>query len=356
MVPIVKARLQMNESVLGTVMLALGLGAMASMPIAGFLIQKIGSRTLMLLSSIFLMITVPFISTAPSPVLTGVALFLFGAFLGGIDIAMNSQAVAVENAGGKPVMAGFHAMYSVGGLLGAAIISVLLGFGIPVFLCGLSVSLILFVVMFSQKNNFLSRKYDAHQSDGGFTLRSPKLLLLGIFCFIVFLVEGAMLDWSAVLLKTGHHFTEATAGLAFACFSVAMAAGRFTGNYLNRVMGPRLILQSGSLLCAAGYLVLALIPHSRFFPSPIIGSILIGLGASNVVPVLFSAAGKIPGMPPGIAIASVATLGYTGLLVGPAFIGYAAHYTGLPAALCAVGILMLPIALFGHVAIKTKKP
>lgn len=354
MVPLVKARLSISDSVLGTIMLALGFGAMFSMPIAGILINKIGSGKLMFISALLVSIVTPAISSSPSPITTGLSLFLFGAFLGGIDIAMNTQAVAVENAGGKPVMSGFHAMYSVGGLLGAGIISFLLGREINPKYCAFAVSATLLISVIILKPRFLPRNFDISGGSHKFTFPPPRLLVLGIFCFIVFLAEGAMLDWSAVLLKSQHGFSAATAGLAFACFSVAMAIGRFTGNFLNEKVGKVKLLQIGSLVCTTGYFCLTELPNSTYFPASLIGSALIGLGASNVVPIIFSSAGLVSSLPPGMAIASVATFGYTGLLVGPAFIGYIADHTSLPAALCGVGLLMLPIAIFGKAAIKTK--
>jgi MFS family permease len=150
-----------------------------------------------------------------------------------------------------------------------------------------------------------------------------------------------MLDWSAVLLRDFRGFSAASAGIGYACFSVAMAAGRLTGDSVIARLGPVWTVRIGAGVAALGFLLAAMTPWP---PVSLFGFVLIGLGASNIVPVMFSAAGRLPGIPPAISIATVTTLGYAGLLSGPALIGFLAHASNLPAALAVVAGMLLLVA------------
>ncbi|MFI4959408.1 MAG: MFS transporter, partial [Lysobacterales bacterium] len=163
----------------------------------------------------------------------------------------------------------------------------------------------------------------------------------GVLCFVSFLAEGSMLDWSAVLLRDFRGFSAASAGIGYACFSVAMAAGRLAGDWVIARLGPVWTVRVGASLAAAGFLLAAMAPWS---PVSLLGFVLIGLGASNIVPVMFSAAGRSPGSAPAISIATVTTLGYAGLLSGPALIGFVAHASNLPMALGVVAGMLLLVA------------
>ncbi|CAM5565254.1 hypothetical protein [Rhodanobacter lindaniclasticus] len=168
------------------------------------------------------------------------------------------------------------------------------------------------------------------------------VLVLGLLCFISFLAEGAMLDWSAVFLREFRGFDVATAGIGYAGFSVAMALVRLAGDRIVTRLGPVLTVRLGACVAAGGFLLAALVAWP---PAALIGFALIGLGAANIVPVMFGAAGRLLGASPGISIATVTTLGYAGLLSGPALIGFLAQASSLPVALAAVaGLLLLTAA------------
>ena len=175
----------------------------------------------------------------------------------------------------------------------------------------------------------------------GFVLPRGRLALLGALCFVSFLAEGAILDWSAVLLRLWREAAPATAALGYAAFSVTMAAGRFGGDRLLRRITPVAMLRLGGCLAALGFLAMAALP----WPAATLGGCaLVGLGGANIVPVLFGAAGRMPGMAPGPAISAAATPGYLGLLLGPALIGAAASATTLPLALALVALLLAGVA------------
>ena len=167
------------------------------------------------------------------------------------------------------------------------------------------------------------------------------VLLLGALCFMSFLGEGAVLDWSAVFLREQRHVDVSLAGMGYATFSVAMTICRFAGDAFTHRFGPRQVLRIGGALACAGFLAVALLPSTV---AALAGFVIVGVGASNIVPVLFSGAGRVPGVPPGIALATVTTIAYSGLLVGPALIGFVADATSLPVAFALVA------AMFGVVA------
>jgi len=168
------------------------------------------------------------------------------------------------------------------------------------------------------------------------------VLVLGLLCFISFLAEGSMLDWSAVFLRDVRGFSAASAGIGYAAFSVAMALGRLTGDWIVARFGPVLTVRLGACTAAAGFLLASMLAWP---PAALIGFVLVGLGAANIVPVMFGAAGRLPGTSPGMAIATVTTLGYAGLLSGPALIGFLAQISSLAVALAAVaGLLLLTAA------------
>jgi predicted MFS family arabinose efflux permease len=170
--------------------------------------------------------------------------------------------------------------------------------------------------------------------------------LLGLLCFVSFLAEGAMLDWSAVFLRDFRGVAPASAGFGYACFSVAMALGRLTGDRFVGRYGPEWAVRIGAALAAAGFLLVACVSGVAM---SLAGFVLIGLGASNIVPVMFSAAGRLPGTPPAIAIATATTLGYAGLLSGPALIGFVAHASSLPLAFAGVAGLLVLVGLSARI-------
>ncbi|WP_207460284.1 MFS transporter [Azospirillum sp. SYSU D00513] len=348
MVPIVKARLGLEEGELGLILLALGSGGMAMMPMTGALIERFGSRLTLLVAGIAAAVALPLLTMAPSGPALAAVLFLFGGAVGVVDVAMNAQAVLVEARYGRPLMSSFHGLFSVGGLVGALGMSALVGTGLAPLACGLGVGALVAAITLTQHRDVLGPDRDAPRAAGGpvFVLPRGGSLLLGLLCFAVFMLEGAVLDWSAVFLRFFRGFGESQAGLGYAAFSVAMAVGRFTGDRLTQALGPVNVVRVGGLLTVAGLLIAVALPWGA---AGLLGFVIIGLGASNIVPVLFSAAGRLPDMPASTAIAAVSTLGGAGLLFGPAVIGFAAEVTTLPLALGLVAVMMAAVALSARI-------
>lgn len=347
MVPYAKARLGLDDAQLGLALLVFGGGSMLSMPFVGWLAHKLGNRTLIVASGLLMCLALPVLAMASSIAALVATLFYFGVMLGAVDVAMNAHAVDVERLDGGRLMSGFHGLFSVGGLTGAAVVSGLLAVGLPLPIAAAAIAAILLGLVLWLRGDLLD---DAPQPSetGKAAFGMPHALawLLGLMCFASFLAEGAMLDWSAVFLRDFRGFAAASAGFGYACFSVAMALGRLTGDRLIARFGPVWAVRTGAALAVAGFLVVAWAPGAL---AALGGFVLIGLGASNIVPVMFSAAGRLPGTPPAIAIATATTLGYAGLLSGPALIGFVAHASSLPVAFAAVAGLLVLVGLSARI-------
>jgi len=341
MVPYAKARLGLDGAALGMLLLALGGGAMVTMPLTSVFINLFGSRRTMMGAVLVYSAALPFLTFVQHPLLMGVALFIFGAGIGAVDVSMNAQAVVVERKLARPVMSSFHGLYSVGGLMGAAGMSLLLERGFDLFICSVWVAALCLLAGVSRYFWLLPKAEDDRVTGGKLVLPRGPIILIGAMCFIGFLAEGALLDWSAVFLKFFRGVEESSAGLGFAAFSAAMVVGRLSGDYIASKVEPLKAVRYGALLAAVGYFISVMVPSTM---AAMIGYGMIGLGMANVVPLLFSAAGRLPHPPPSVSIPAITTMGYAGLLVGPAVIGFAADKFTLPVALGGVGFLLVAVA------------
>lgn len=341
LVPFAKERLGVDEGTLGLILLGLGGGSVVAMPLAGLAIHRWGSRPVIATASVLACAVLPLLAAPPSPLALAATLFAFGAGLGAMDVAMNAQSIAVQHAAGRPIMSGFHALFSIGGLVGAMILTLFLRAGLGVVASATVVATMLLVVALSHRSSLLEDRHAT--ADVSFAIvPQPRVLLLGMLCFISFLAEGAVLDWSAVFLREQLRLDVSVAGVGYAAFSVAMVAGRLTGDGLSHRFGEARLLRLGGALACAGFLVVAAL---RNVGAALAGFALIGIGASNIVPLLFSASGRVPGVPPSLALATVTTIAYMGLLAGPALVGFVADASSLNVALVVVAVMLALIPL-----------
>jgi predicted MFS family arabinose efflux permease len=347
LIPFVKARLAIGESTLGLLILCFGVGSLLAMPVTGLLVNRYGCRRV--ISSSLLLMCLSLVCLAIAPGVSGMAinLLIFGMMLGATDVAMNMQAVVVEKASGRAMMSGFHGFYSLGGIFGAVVMSALLWLGLSPFHALLSLTAVLLLMLIYCAKDLLPKDNleNSLQNNSGerepfFVLPRGKVLLIGALCFVAFLSEGAVLDWSAVFLNSIRAIDPVHAGLGYACFSVAMTIGRFTGDKIVNILGGTRVVLWGGLFAATGFLLVVFVP---FTTAAFIGFTLVGVGASNIVPVLFTAAGNQDSMPMGLAISAVVSMGYAGLLAGPAMIGFIAESSSLNVSfgIVAVGLLAL---------------
>lgn len=345
LVPFSKTRLAIHEATLGLLLLCMGAGSIVSMPLAGALSARWGCRRVLVASALLVCASLPLLALAPTAPWLGVALFLFGAGIGGLGCAGNIQAILVERASGRPMMSGFHGLFSLGGVAGAGGMIVLLGvLGTSLGQATAAVAAVVLALLALAAPHFLAG--GGAQSGPAFARPTGVVLFIGTLCFILFLAEGAILDWSAVFLTQVQGMPAERAGLGYAAFATAMTVGRLTGDRWVRRIGPQRTVLTGALLAAAGLALATLAPT---WPLALPGFALVGLGCSNIVPVLFSLAGRQHAMPESLAVPAIATMGYAGVLMGPALIGFVAHGTSLVAA------LLLLAGLLGAVAASARR-
>jgi predicted MFS family arabinose efflux permease len=340
LVPFVKERLHVDDGALGLLLLCLGVGSVALMFLTGALNARYGSRPIILAGGFGLAVLLPLLAVAGSPVAMGMTLFAFGAALGSLDVAMNIHAVEVERAAGRPLMSGFHALFSVGGFLGATLMTFLLSSNVGPLASTLLAALPMAITMIVAAPRLLRA---SHSEEAPlFVTPHGIVLLLAALAAVMFLVEGAILDWSALLVTEKGLVREAQGGLGYSIFAIAMTAGRLGGDFVTARVGDRAMMFWGGLMTMAGFALLLAAPIHAVAMS---GFLLIGLGASNIVPVVFRGAGAQRAMPAGHAVAAITTAGYSGILVGPAGIGFVARTVGLPAAFWLLAVLVGAVVL-----------
>jgi len=344
-VPTVQARMGIDTGMLSMVLLTVAAGALLAMPLMGGLTGRWGTRRMVLLSGFAFAAMTPLIMGAPSLPLLFIAAFLFGVSNGALDVAMNANASEVESARGLPTMSSFHGFFSLGGLFGAGIGGLLVGQGLGHGQGALMVGVVTAVVLALSAPRVMGFAA-SHGAGSHFSLPRGAALSLGLLALLCFAVEGALVDWSALLMEERTGATAASAALGFSAFSIAMAACRFAGDRLIVRFGALRIMVIGGLAMFAG---LALAVASTHFVLSAVGFALVGLGAANVVPLLFGAAARIPGMSAGNGVAAVATLGYGGLLLAPPVLGWVAMHSSIMVALGGLSLSGLVIALSARI-------
>jgi fucose permease len=276
LVPFAKARNHLTEGQLGLLLLCLGVGSLLSMPLAGALAARYGCRRVIVVATGLLCLALLLLALATPLTLLGPALFAFGAGVGAVDYLLNIQDIVVERASGRHLISGFHGFFSVGGLVGAGGMSALLLAGAsPLLATGVVVVVILGALGYAAPHLLAQSS-----PGGGPALAWPRgpVVLIGGLCFILFLTEGSILDWSAVFLTAERGVPPTLAGLGYASFASTMMLGRFTGDALVRRFGRATVLGLGGLLAAAGLALTTLVPS---WPVSLVGYALVGAGCAH---------------------------------------------------------------------------
>ena len=343
LVPFAKTRCHLGDETMGLVLLLLGAGSIVAMPLAANLSARFSSKPVVLTAGLGLALILPLLSIVWSPIALGVALFAFGASLGSLDVAMNLHAVDVERVSEKPLMSGFHALFSVGGFLGSGFVTALLSRGIALSSSTILSSILLVSLIVVALPRMLSNQERTKQPL--FAIPRGIVLVIAIFAAISFLVEGALLDWSALLL-VGEHLVSAThGGLGYMLFSIAMTFSRFVGDGIVARFGNRIVMTLGGATALLGLCGLLFAPVAWI---GLVSFVFVGLGAANIVPILFRLAGTQHAMPKGLAVAALTTAGYAGMLTGPAAIGFLSKDIGLHNAFWFLAALMACFPIFGR--------
>ncbi len=343
-IPLLLSRHSITESVLGLLIFGMGIGAMAAMCLSGRLTARHGSRAMVRGTAVCCALALPAAVLSPDVVTLAVAMAAMGASIAMMDVATNANAFELELASGRAIMSSTHGFWSVGGFLGGA----LGGPGIAALGTGghaltvSAISLAVVIVSWSRLSG-APATVDAKAATIGTGMwrQGWTIYLIGLMALLAFVPESAVLDWSALYLSSDHGAPVAVSGMAFALFSACMAAMRFCGDAVRNRVGAVPLLRASAAIAAAGMTLAALAPSTAF---ALAGFALCGIGLANLVPILFSAAGRQGGANPGAAIAAVSFIGYGGMLVAPTVIGVMAEQVGFPAIFIALSGLLLSVA------------
>ncbi|WP_437616827.1 MFS transporter [Sorangium sp. So ce834] len=343
-VPAVRERLALRDSALGLALLGVAVGAMLAFRAAGPVIARFGSRRVTRVSAVLLCAALPLPALAPSFAALVAALLLLGASNGLMDVAMNAQAVEVERRHRRPILASFHGMFSLGGLIGASLGALAADRALSPAAHLFAVAAVLAAAVTAAGGALSADARPeapaAAAAGAPAERRSTRLLVLGLIAFCSSIGEGAMANWSAVYLRDELHTTAAVAATGYAVFSLAMLMGRFSGDGLTQRFGAERLVRAAALLVAAG-LGAALLVNVPI--ALLVGFGCVGAGLSVVVPLVFRAGASAPGVAPGRALSTLATLSYGGFLVGPPAIGLLADLLTLRGGLVLVVALVLVI-------------
>ncbi len=345
-IPPLMPRHAIGEGVLGLVILALGLGAVGAMLFSGRLIARFGGRPVLAGFALALAPTLPLLVFAPSLPALFAAAALFGAIAGSMDVAMNAAAVKVERALGRAIMSASHGFWSLGGFVGSALGSYVLALWGAQTQALLTAGVVALTVVLALPYLLPDPATPAeHHAKQGLFPRDAGLWLLGLLALFCMVPEGAVMDWAAVFLAKELGADAFRAGLGFAFFAGTMAIMRFSGDVLRNRFGAVRTLRVSALIGALGLMIGALAPTDAVAMA---GFAFAGLGVANLVPVMFSAAGNHPGLPPGQAISTVTMVGYAGILIAPASIGYIAEHAGFRATYGALALLLVLVAALAN--------
>jgi MFS family permease len=351
-IPDFKYLLHLSDAELGTVLMGLPFGSLVSLPLAGWLLSKFHSRYICMLAVLLYIIIIPLIGFSINSYILFAALFFFGMAGDILNIAMNTQVVALEAKMSKIIMSSFHAIFSIGLMLGSLLGGLLsrLGYDFQSHFYLISGINILCIPIFYP--NLLRNEADQHAENmpqSSILNLGPYLIILALVAFCGMLCEGAMADWITLYFKEAVDLSSYSSTIGFSSFALAMVLGRFTGDYISRNFGVKNILSLNGILISLGMLITLGIPQIEF---KIIGCFLTGLGISTIVPLIYSQAGNQKNIEPAIAIAGVSTIAYIGFLIGPVIIGYLADFLDLQKALVLLIILGLTASIVAKKYIK----
>lgn len=347
--PRLQEQFAVSHAELGTALLAVSIGAIMAMPLTGFVIVRTGSRTLTTVAAVLYCLFTPGIPLMPDYGWLWVHFWLLGLWAGTLDVSMNAQAVLVERALEKPVMASFHAWFSAGMLAGAGVATIVNRLEMSLAWHLAMASAVCLLLLPWAARQLLREDRQATTAAASPPLHQryrPELVGLGLIAFCCMLGEGAMADWSANYLEKEAQAGRYWAPIGLAAFTAAMTGGRFLGDYFRLRLGDERMLRFSSIL-AVGGLSLVLVKPLAIVAVP--GFFLVGAGLSGIVPIAYSRAANAPGLSPGVGISVVTSIGYAGFLLGPPVIGWIGDWQGLRIGLAFVWLLLLGMMLLSFI-------
>lgn len=341
-IPDVQQMYQLGNGALGAVLFALPAGSLISLPLWGWMIAKYGSKrmaTVGLLLYPILLCLIPLMSTTWQ---LWLLLFLFGMMGNLCNIAINTQAVGVEKQYARSIMATFHAIWSLAGFTGAFLGNLFISWNVSLFQHFSIIALCSGILLISALPQLI-------KGDGttapitGWVLPGKELILLGCIAFCCMACEGTMFDWSGVYFQHVLQVPKNQVAIGYAAYMSTMAGGRFLGDWFINRLGNKLVLRVSGLLITTGLLLSVLLPT---LVTATIGFMLVGLGVSSVIPVVYSNAGKMGNLSPSVALATVSSIGFIGFLIGPPIIGFIAEMFSLRWSFTLIALLGLGTTFF----------
>ncbi|WP_308126267.1 MFS transporter [Nonomuraea ceibae] len=356
--PSLNDRLDLGPARLGSVLLLISGGALVSMLVAGPLVDRWSSRAVCWFAGPASAVVLLGPALAPDYLWLAVLAVLFGLGLGVTEVAMNAHSVEVERRYARPIISAFHGTWSLGGAAGGAITALVLQAGLDAQAL-LVVAGVVVPFLYLPAARLLLPDPPAHAAEqqaarSGSPLKWGLIALLGVAAFAGHLAEGAAIDWAALHARWVLDADPAAAPLAYTVFAVAMTAIRLLGDPIRARLGSIRTIQLAGLLATCGYVLVLAAPATGplALACAWTGWALAGVGLATVVPVIFSAVGAAGG-PVGKALSLVTAFGYSGLLVGPAVLGYVAEASSLPVALIVPAVLSAVVALTGAPSIRS---
>jgi MFS family permease len=343
-VPAAQAQLHLSPGQLAVGLFGLAAGSVVALVAAGPVITTIGSRLGSLVGVVLLCAGLPAVAFAPGPAAFVAALALLGVGNSVLDVSMNAHAARVEAAYGRPIFAGFHAFWNIGGLLGSGVAAVAAAGGVPIPVHFTGAALVLVALSALVIVATFLRGPDGGRGGTALALPGRALVALGVIAFCGFLAEGTVNDWSAVLLADATAAPEAVASLGYFAFSISMIAVRLVADRTSARIGAVRLTRISAVVTVAGFVLAGTTADPA---TGVIAFAVVGLGVSAVVPLAWSSAANKRPDAPARAIAAVATCGYLGFLVGPVLVGALSTAIGLAAAVLVAGsasILVLALA------------
>ena len=341
-IPDVRAGLGLGDATLGLVLLGLAVGTILALPIAGGAVARVGSRAVTLTGATVLVVVLPLIGLAPDAPTLALTLAGLGAGLSTMDVGMNAQGVGVERTYGRSVMVGLHAAWSVGSLLGALLATLAVRADVPVEVHLTAIAAVVAVTVAGAARWLRVRdRATAGTSAPRFAIPRGALLPIALICFASAVGEGTASDWSGIHLADVVRVPESRVTWGYVAFTAAMTVARLLGDRVTRRVGAATVVRTGGAIAAVGFVLVATVP---LLPVALLGFALAGVGLASIVPLTFSAAGRVA-RSPGEGVAAVATVGYGGFLAAPPLIGALAEAFDLRVPLFLIGVVVLGLTL-----------
>jgi MFS family permease len=341
-IPDIKSTLHLTDAGLGSILLALPAGQLTAMPFSGRLVTHFGGKKVIRICLVLYAICLTNMGLASQPWQLALSLYLFGICGNMCNISVNTQALQAEQLYGRPIMTSFHGVWSTAGFTGAVVGLLMMTLHVKPYEHFWIIASVVFIDIFIAQKYLLPGNSSKAEKKPFFSRPDGMLVQLGFIGFCSMASEGAMFDWSGVYFKQVVHAPASLTILGYVSFMVMMATGRFIGDKLIARHGRKKMLRISGLLISTGLFTAVLFPH---IITATLGFLIVGLGVSSIVPMVYSSAGKVSKVPPGMALAAISSISFLGFLMGPPLIGYIAQISSLRYSFAVIGLLGFTIAL-----------